>query len=207
MLYYFDKNKLKYKIARKTMIAIIAIPLLAITSAALSFINKTEDVEPKEKGLVKFKDLERDEVILMVNQVDEFTEKKLVSYILELNIKFPDIAFAQARYESGNWGKNPNANIFESNNNLFGMKEAIRRPTTCRGTQRGHAFYDNWRLSVMDYAMWQHSYTKQLKTRSAYIEYLKANYAMGTYESIMQIIRETRIKYPELIVRDYPKLE
>ena len=50
------------------MIAIIAIPLLAITSAALSFINKTEDVEPVEKNSSSFKHLENDEVILILNQ-------------------------------------------------------------------------------------------------------------------------------------------
>jgi uncharacterized FlgJ-related protein len=209
MLYYFDKDKLKFRVARKTIITTIALPIILATASVvtISAQKDNEVTEKKNKNLIDIRHIEREQAIVMLNVSDAFTEEKLKDYILELNIKFPDIAFAQARYESGNWGENPGARIFKSNNNIFGMKEAVKRPTTCRGTQRGHAFYDHWRMSVMDYAMWQHAYTKPLNTRKSYIAYLKKNYAMGTYESLMQIIRETRRKYPELIVRDYPKLE
>jgi len=151
--------------------------------------------------------MEPEEVIVVVNNADEFSEEKLKDYILELNIKFPDIAFAQARYESGNWGTNPGAKLFETNNNLFGMKCATSRTTTHQGEQRGHAYYSHWRMSVVDYAMWQDAYARDLKTREDYISYLKRVYAEGTYISIMQIMKEVRIKYPELYTKTYPKLE
>jgi len=212
MLYYFDKDKLEYRFAKKSLIIIIistiiivAFAIMLITSLLLD--KKVEKEIDKNPYIVDVRNIEHEEMIIMLNDSDEFSEEKLKDYILDLNIKFPDIAFAQARYESGNWGTNPGAELFESNNNLFGMKEAMQRPTVCLGTQRGHALYSNWRMSVLDYAMWQHSYTKQLKTRESYIAYLKAHYAMGTYESIMQITKEVRAKYPELCVKTYPKLD
>lgn len=211
MLYYFDKENLEYRLAKKSLIIIIVSAVIIVASAIIlitSFLldKKVEKEIDKNPYIVDIRNIEHEEMIVMVNDSDEFSEKKLKDYILSLNIKFPDIAFAQARYESGNWGTNPGAELFETNNNLFGMKEAMQRPTVCLGTQRGHALYSHWRMSVMDYAMWQHSYAKSLKTREAYIAYLKIHYAMGTYESIMQITKEVREKHPELCVKTYPKL-
>jgi len=212
MLYYFDKEKLEYRFAKKSLAIIVTSTLLLIAVAVLfiSSLMANKRVEKKineNPNIINLSSMEPEEIIVVVNNADEFSEEKLKNYILELNIKFPDIAFAQARYESGNWGTNPGANMFEKNNNLFGMKCATSRTTTHKGEQNGHAYYSHWRESVIDYAMWQDAYARDLKTREDYVAYLKRVYAEGTYVSIMQIVKEVRKKYPELYVKSYPKLD
>jgi hypothetical protein len=155
-------------------------------------------IDEYKKGVKNSIDYE--EALMIVTEQDSFTERKLVDYLIELNIKFPDIVFAQARYESGNFG----SRIFLENHNLFGMKVANVRATTALGEQYGHAYYSNWKQSVLDYALYQNAYTRKLKTREEYMTYLKNYYAEGTYESIQQIMLETQKKYPELFVT-YPK--
>lgn len=212
MLYYFDKEHLEYKFAKKSLIITIISALIIIVStimfaSSLVADKKNEGEINNNSNLIDISAMEPEEEIIIINNVDEFTEEKLKNYIIELNIKYPDIVFAQARYESGNWGTNPNASLFKNNNNLFGMKCATSRTTTNQGEQYGHAYYTHWRMSVIDYAMWQDAYARKLKSREDYIIYLKEHYAMGTYESIMQIVKEVRNKYPELCVNTYPKLE
>lgn len=212
MLYYFDKDRLEYRFAKKTLATLIASLLVLVTSTiflVLTFLFERKLIREIDTNpnLIDISSMEPEEVIVVINNVDEFSEIKLKNYLLELNVKFPDIAFAQARYESGNWGTNPGAEMFEKNNNLFGMKCATSRVTTHNGEQHGHAYYSHWRMSVIDYAMWQDAYARELKTRNEYIAYLKEVYAEGTYNSIMQILKEVQNKYPELYVKNYPKLQ
>lgn len=44
------------------------------------------------------------------------------------------------------------------NNNLFGFKVAKQRETTCTYSNRGHAGYSNYILSIQDYSIWQETY-------------------------------------------------
>jgi flagellum-specific peptidoglycan hydrolase FlgJ len=57
------------------------------------------------------------------------------------------------------------------------MKTATKRSSTNKGEQHGHAYYDNWRESVLDFALWQCRYLSTINTRGEYLRYLKANYA------------------------------
>lgn len=102
----------------------------------------------------------------------------------QLNVKFPYIVMAQSIIETGHW----KSNIFIENHNLFGMKEARQRITTASGTESNHAFYDHWRSSVYDYAFYQSSYLKNIKTEAAYFEYLGASYAEAS--DYTQIVKE-----------------
>lgn len=209
MLYYFDDGKLEYRFARKTVLALgIFVSLLIISLVIMITSFSSSDSNPKKNhNSIDLSTLEPEERIIMLNNLDEFSEEKLKDYLLELNVKFPDIAFAQARYESGNWGTNPGAELFEANNNLFGMRIATARTATNQGAQGGYAYYSNWRMSAIDYAMWQNAVAGNLNTREEYIEYLKQKYAEGSYASIMDILGEVQKKYPELYVKKYPRLE
>jgi len=104
---------------------------------------------------------------------NKFTPERLKEYILELNIRFPHIVYAQAQLESGNF----TSHIFNVNNNLFGMKEAKRRPTTNKGTENGHAYFNHWKESVVDYAFYQAAYLNDIRSEKEYWEYLGQNYA------------------------------
>lgn len=144
-------------------------------------------------------DTDYEKELFIVDTLKNFSEQNLVDYLLELNVKFPDIVFSQVRYETGNF----KSLVFKENYNLFGMKVANSRATTNKGEQHNHAIFDNWQMSVLDYALWQNAYGRKFKTRESYIQYLKSVYAEGTYESIYRILIETQKKYPQLKV-DYP---
>jgi flagellum-specific peptidoglycan hydrolase FlgJ len=92
---------------------------------------------------------------------------------LELNIKYPHIVLAQTQLETGGY-KSP---IFKENHNLFGMKVATQRPTTNKGEESGHAYYDNWKESVVDYGFYQAKYLSNIKSENEYLQYLKQFYA------------------------------
>lgn len=116
-----------------------------------------------------------------------FTKEKLIIYVKSLNLKFPHIILAQAQLESGNF----TSHIFKSNNNFFGMKQARSRPTTCIRLQHGHAYYNNWKDCVIDYALYQAAYLKNIRTEEQYYKYIGANYAeSANYAKIVKGIAQ-----------------
>ena len=106
---------------------------------------------------------------------------KTISYvnvynaIVEMGIKFPDIVFAQAILESGNF----KSRLTKLNNNLFGMKLAKVRETTAIGKGKGgYAKYETWVHSVEDYSNWQDYVIKDRElTRKQYFHLLSKIYA------------------------------
>ena len=72
------------------------------------------------------------------------------------------------------------------------MKVATRRPTTNKGEENGHAYYDNWKESVVDYAFYQAQYLSDIKTEANYLQYLNASYAEAPnyMEQLKKIILE-----------------
>jgi flagellum-specific peptidoglycan hydrolase FlgJ len=120
-------------------------------------------------------------------ETTSFSVDSLKAFITALNIKHPDIVFAQAVCETGHF----TSNIFNQNNNLFGMKMAYRRPKTAIGIKNGHAEYNNWKESVIDYALWQNRYAN-FSNKDDYFKYLSKNYAEDkTYvQKLKSIIRK-----------------
>ena len=57
------------------------------------------------------------------------------------------------------------------------MKCAKNRCYTHLGGSRGHAQYANWKMSVLDYALYQSSYLRAIKTEDEYYAYLGNHYA------------------------------
>jgi hypothetical protein len=176
-MYKYCKQSLDFKkINIYKIVTIIAGLLLlsSFTSYMVGTSGKTKYVEHDHEKLV---------MVLNDQENESFTPQRLYDYIKELNIKFPDVVFAQAVLESGNF----KSAIFRSNHNLFGMKEAGKRIRTCKGTEMNHAFYDNWKESVLDYAFYQASYLDDIKTQEQYLEYLDNNYAeAGNYGKHVQ---------------------
>lgn len=126
--------------------------------------------EPKiEKKVVE---VDKVAVSNRVEIEDSFSLKSLKDYIHSLNLKHSDIIIAQAIQETGHF----KSNIFKENNNLFGMKKAYQRPTTCIAVNKGHAVYSDWKSSVLDYALWQSKYGNY-SNKEDYFEYLKRCYA------------------------------
>lgn len=101
-----------------------------------------------------------------------FSDKELKHYLRQVNIKFPEIVYAQILLETGNF----QSDVFKKYNNLFGMKVSFIRPTTALYYENGYAVYRNWRESVLDYALYQAYYHDSIKSSEDYYNILK-NYA------------------------------
>ena len=182
MLYKFDKHKMNYVKATRSYLRVILIVLMC---SALSF-GVALYMQTDKLNSIKY--ITEETRMLVINQENEFSEVKLKEYIIGLNIKFPHIVFAQAKLESGYF----KSTIFRENNNLFGMRVASRRPTTNKGENRGHAVFDNWKESVLDYAFYQAKFLGDIKSEGEYIQYLKANYAEdpGYVEKVIKLSKK-----------------
>jgi uncharacterized FlgJ-related protein len=102
-----------------------------------------------------------------------FSEDNLMIVIKRMGIRFPDIVMAQAKLETGHF----TSKSFTKHNNLFGMKVPKSRLTVATGESFGHARYDHWTYSVMDYALFQSTFARKIRTRKGYMRYLSRNYA------------------------------
>jgi uncharacterized FlgJ-related protein len=138
------------------------------------------------------KDLTPEEKIIVVREYNGFTEKALTEKIKSLNFKFPYIVLAQSYQETGHY----KSTIFRENNNLFGMKQAVLRTNLAQGTNRGHATYDTWQDSLIDYALYSATYLSDIKTEGEYFEYLRQNYAQDpTYVNRLKaLIKKNDLK-------------
>lgn len=191
-IFYYNKNKGEYVRLRYSLFFLI---LLIV---ALSFYSFTGQRDRK----IEYFSLRDD--IMLYNYIDDlfcyedtvennFNEQNLILFIEDLNLKFPHIVLAQARLETGNY----ESEVFIKNNNLFGMKEARVRCHTSKGTRLGHAYYDSWEESVLDYALYQSAYFYKIKSERQYFKQLeKMNYAEADNytNTLMYIIERDTLK-------------
>lgn len=183
MYYKFNQHTLDFetvKLSNKSLIGLgAAVGLLLVFGFTSNPANKVENLSQEEK-------------LIVIREYNGFSEPKLIEKIKQLNFKFPYIILAQSYQETGHY----KSGIFLENNNLFGMKEAKLRSNLAKGTNRGHAFYETWQESVIDYALFYSTYLHDLKTEGEYFEYLKQNYAEDpTYvQRLKAIISKRQLK-------------
>jgi len=165
MFYKFDSESLVWKKDwMKFKISIGVVIVLFFTSFAVGRYVKFESLEKYERELL---------ILDLQKERNKFTQEKLVDEIKRLNIKYPHIVMAQSIVETGHW----NSGIFKENHNLFGMKQANIRINTAKGTNRNHAYYENWQESLYDYAFYQCRYMSGVRSEEAYFLALDASYA------------------------------
>lgn len=182
MIYRFDRKTLQFKSVFSSWVFFVTMAIVTLVAVIIGIIRVND---------VSFISEETKAIILReADKANEFSPEKLKAYILELNIKFPHIVYAQAQLETGEF----KSKIFKENNNLFGMKQATRRPTTNKGVENGHAYYSNWKESVVDYGFYSAQYLSNIKTESEYLDYLGQSYAEDpNYVSkIRKIIDKTK---------------
>jgi uncharacterized FlgJ-related protein len=183
MYYKFNKETLdfeKTKLTNKTLTGLgAAVGLLLIFGFTSNPANKVENLSQEER-------------LIVIREYSGFSESKLIEKIDQLNFRYPHIILAQAKLESGHF----KSTIFLENNNMFGMKEAKLRANLAKGTNRGHAYYETWQESVIDYALYYSSYLRSINTEGEYFEYLRQNYAEDvTYvQRLKQIINKQDLK-------------
>jgi uncharacterized FlgJ-related protein len=183
MYYKFNKETLlpeKVNVTNKSLIGFgAAVGLLLVFGFTSNPANEVQNLSQEDK-------------LIVIREYNEFSENKLIEKITELNFRYPHIILAQAKLESGHF----KSTIFLENNNMFGMKEAKLRANLAKGTNRGHAYYETWQESVIDYALYYSSYLRSINTEGEYFEYLRQNYAEDpTYvQRLKQIINKQDLK-------------
>lgn len=191
MLYTYCKRTLVFNRIKPSKIIKLFFIAIAIFTSAMYLTYNYAKYRALEQSI---DEMHFEEQVIIVNQRinNDFSKEALAEELKRLNVKYPHIVMAQAMIESGHF----QSNIFRSNHNLFGMKEARQRVTTARGTNLNHAYYENWKESVIDYAMFQAAYLKDLKTEAAYLLYLDANYAEAqNYDSaVKKMIEREKLK-------------
>jgi len=190
MLYTYCKDSLSFKkvTPTKKIGGVFLIISLICYIALTSMVSNARDEGFKS---AMNKPIESELVVLDSSEV-VFSQDALVKELKKLNIRFPHIVLAQSILETGHW----NSRIYQENNNLFGMKQARARATTAKGTQLGHAYYDEWKESVTDYALYQAAYLNKLRTEKKYLNYLDKNYAEAKNydQTLMSIIQRENLK-------------
>lgn len=127
-------------------------------------------------------------IVIVEKDVGEFSEESFHKELDKFNWKFKDVVYAQARLESGFSSEN-----FKLRNNLFGMKVAKSRLTTAKESKKSaHARYDDWKLSIVDRALFESAFMRKIKTREQYLDYLAENYAgdKNYKKKLLNIIRD-----------------
>ena len=57
------------------------------------------------------------------------------------------------------------------------MKEAVVRINKSLGTENGHSYYENWKESLDDYALYSATYLSRINSEEDYFDYLSQGYA------------------------------
>jgi uncharacterized FlgJ-related protein len=185
MFYKFNKHTLQYEkvnwVQRLLNFITVGVILFVIVITNIGLNTKQPITQVTEQ-----------ELIIINRNHDKFTPEKLEEEIKRLNFRFPHIVYAQSILETGTW----TSPIFKENHNLFGMKEARIRTNLAEGTHRSHAYYNNWRESVYDYALYYATYLHSIRTEDDYFDYLDASYAEATnyVGALKKIIEEEELK-------------
>jgi uncharacterized FlgJ-related protein len=181
MLYRLDKKNLKYVKIKWQAFAILGLLTTTIIILSMGYAIKKKVDKDTEK-----------EVLVILAKQNEFNVDKFISVIKNRNFPFPYIVYAQAVLETNNF----TSKIFIENHNLFGMKEAVKRINTAKGTQFQHAYYDNWVESIYDYGYYVSTYLSDLKTESDYFDYLAKYYAedKSYVDKLKSIINKDNLK-------------
>lgn len=121
----------------------------------------------------------------------EFSDSNLYEFLKKINVKYPEIVYAQAYLESGRFS----SNLFKTNNNLFGMKVPRKRIylsecDTCSYSKFEDTKLAAWQMSVLDYALWQSKYGNY-QTEEEYLNYLGSVYAEDkSYVKRLKILKQ-----------------
>lgn len=175
-LYIFSKKDHIYIDVRKRMIGLLLIVFISGMFLSFAYLSQLNDNKYDISDEVR---------LIILKEHNKFSEDKFRQYLIDINIQFPHIVYAQALIESNNF----KSNVFKQNNNMFGMKAARQRQTTNTGEQFNHAYFETWKDCVLDYALFQARYLSKIKTESEYFDYLRENYAEdSTYVSKLKDI-------------------
>ena len=132
-------------------------------------------------------------VTILVSSPKEetLTKENLWHTIKEMDVEHPDLVFAQALLESGDFS----SQVCKRNNNLFGMKMPETRKTVAHPGFKGYARYESWKQSIYDYKLYQeHLFRNGKLSRFQYMVKLNRTYsAVKDYSlRLKRVIKENK---------------
>lgn len=164
--FYYSDKEIRFKKVKLQYFILLLILIISI-----GFISYKAGYYGSKNIVIE--NLSYEDKLIIINEMHEFSEEKLIQEIKELNLKFPYIVLAQSKLETSNYS----SKIFIELHNLFGMKQAAVRANTAKGTQYGHAYYHSWKESLLDYALYSCRYLGNVKSEQEYYQYLSQYYA------------------------------
>jgi len=125
--------------------------------------------------------------LINTSDSERVSPSQMFEYMEKIGIKYPEIVWSQVALETRFCSK-----VSKENNNYFGMKRAGQRPNTQCGKNLNHAVYKNWKLSVIDYSIWQSTVgLANASSEEEYYSYLRRRYAEDSkYVDKVKTIRE-----------------
>jgi hypothetical protein len=186
-LYSFCETKLQYKQFSRKIVVILAVAIFfaGVSSGLIIQLGmRKEKVSPEEY----------EELVLLIDEKENelLSPRAIYEYMKEVNIKYPEIVWSQIVQETGFCSQ-----VSIENHNFFGMKKASCRPNVQTGVDLNHATYRNWKMSVLDYALWQASTGLwKVKSEQQYFAYLAEHYAADpSYATSVKNIRDNFESY------------
>jgi len=133
--------------------------------------NPTLVYETSSKEIKSFYEMTsiRKEVI----KQKDFSISLFLEYVKLSSVPNSEIVVNQAILETSMF----QSDIFNENQNLFGMKFPLVRETTAQAVNRGHATYNHWTDSVDDYVLWYQYMTKERHYTDYYAFLVHIGYA------------------------------
>ena len=148
--------------------AFILIGVLLLIQLEFTF---TKGKQVNDKLSVEFK--EPKDLYSTIVETESISDGVLYNHLLSMRAPFPKVILIQAKIESNNY----KSNLYQKNNNMFGMKISTERVTTAGDGRAGYKSYINWKESVTDYILWQFSHNVDKLSQEEYITYLGKIYA------------------------------
>lgn len=148
---------------------ITLVVIMACATFSIALVDRSEETVPSkciEKKIV-------DKSVSKHKSKSMSIEDSIYSYMQEINLKFPKVALAQARLESGNF----KSRLFRQDFNMFGMKTAQRRVTLSKSEPGQYAEYHSWKESVIDYALYQSTYHFKVRSEREYVDQVCESYS------------------------------
>lgn len=143
---------------------------MVLTLILLLFQRVTAPIATNQELLQQVIEIleKRDRELVIERAYSEPFSPELLYETLRVFVKHPEIAYRQAILETG-WFRSKS---FLIGNNCTGMKYARTRTKNATGVYLGHARYDHWLDSVLDYATWQNYWDSLGYDMSDYYKFL-----------------------------------
>lgn len=176
-LFHYDSEALVYRKTNRLLKYRIIVAVLFLSVSLLSF--------------VAVKKPEKEYITAEITIKEKDYKKTVFEMIDELPFQYPEIVKAQSILESGNF----KSQVFLHNLNPYGMRLALQRVTTAKGSNLNHAVYESVEQATLDRLLFETKYLHGL-SKEQYYNYLDRVYAESgnNYsKTLKQIIKKNRL--------------